>query len=71
MNIAESSGLSYDQVSYLIDQWIFNERDRAIVKRKLLDGISFERLGEEFDLSTQQVKNIVKKAKGRIFCHIH
>lgn len=34
----------------LIDRWIFNERDRAILKRRLLDGICFEPLAEEFNL---------------------
>ena len=34
----------------LIDEWIFNERDRAILKRRLLDGKTFEQLAEEFDL---------------------
>ena len=54
----------------IIDEWIFHERNRAIIKRKLLDGVTFEKLAEEFDLSTQQVKTIVYKCKGIIAQHL-
>lgn len=43
----------------LIDEWIFNERDRELLKRRLLDGIKYEDLAEEFDMSVRQVKKIV------------
>lgn len=62
--------LSRSQVSALIDEWIFNERDRNILKRRLLDGLCYEPLAEEFDLSIQQVKNIVYKAQNRLFKRI-
>ena len=51
----------------LIDEWIFSERDRAILKRRLLDGICFEPLAEEFDLSVQQTKHIVYRLQNRLF----
>ena len=43
----------------LIDEWIFSERDRAILKRKLLDGVTFEQLAEEQYMSVQHVKRVV------------
>lgn len=43
------------------------ERNRAILKRRFIDGICFEPLAEEFDLSVRQVKNIVGKYKVKIF----
>ena len=55
----------------LIDRWIFNERDRAILKRRLLDGICFEPLAEEFNLSVQQTKSIVYKAQNKLFRRIN
>ena len=58
------------QWEHLIDRWIFNERDRAILKRRLLDGVCFEPLAEEFGLSVQQVKNIVYKAMDRLERHL-
>ena len=57
-------------LSRLIDLWIFNERDRKILKRRLLDGIIYERLSEEFDLSVRQIKTIVKKGEERLFSKI-
>lgn len=62
--------ISRSELSALIDEWIFKERDRAILKRRLLDGICYEPLAEEFDLSVRQVKRIVYKAEEQIFKHI-
>lgn len=62
--------LSRSELEHLIDEWIFSERDRAILKRRLLDGICYEPLAEEFDLSVRQVKNIVYKSEIRLFKHI-
>ena len=50
------------EMERLIDDWIFHERNRKIVKRKLLDGLTFEEVSVEFELSVRQVKNIVYKA---------
>ncbi len=62
--------LSRTEVDHLIDEWIFNERDRQILKRRLLDGRTYEQLAEEFDLSTQRVKTIVYKCQDKLFCHL-
>lgn len=59
---AASYDLSRSEWEKLIDEWIFNERDRAIVKRRLLDGICFEPLAEEFDISVQHAKRIVSRS---------
>lgn len=54
----------------MINEWIFNERDRQIIKRRILDGVCFEPLAEEFDLSVQQTKTIVYKAQRILQSHI-
>ena len=54
----------------LIDRWIFNERDRAILKRRLLDGICFEPLAEEFNLSVRQVQKIVYKSQNKLISKV-
>ena len=59
--------LSRSQWIALIDEWIFSERDRAILKRRLLDGLTYERLAEEFDMSVRQIKNIVYKQSEQLF----
>lgn len=62
--------ISNSELSQLIDEWIRSERDRDILKRRLIDGICFEPLAEEFDLSVRQVKNIVYKQQERLFNHL-
>lgn len=58
------------EIEAVIDQWIFSERDRAILKRRLLDGILFDPLAEEFGLSVYQTKSIVYKGTERIIKHL-
>lgn len=65
--------LSRSQIEHLIDEWVIGrhaERDRKVLKRRLLDGITFERLSEEFDLSVRYAKTIVYKGEEKIFKHI-
>ena len=61
---------SRSTVSAAIDEWIFNARDRAILKRRLLDGICYEPLAEEFGLSVDRIKQIVYKSQDRLFRHL-
>jgi hypothetical protein len=60
-------------IELLADQWITGrnaERDREIIKRRLIDGITYERLAEDFDLSDRQIKNIVYKRQEIIYKHV-
>lgn len=66
----EAYNLDRYQWESLIDRWIFSERDRAILKRRLLDGICFEPLAEEFDLSVRQVQKIVYKSQEKLIKRI-
>lgn len=61
--------LSTSDINRLIDEWIHNERNRKILRRRLLDGIRYEQLAEEFDLSVRQVKTIVYKNQTWLFKH--
>lgn len=62
--------LSNSQISALIDEWVKGERDRAIMKRRLIDCVCFEPLAEEFQLSARHIRLIVHKNEERIFKHI-
>jgi hypothetical protein len=53
--------ISNTDLSRLIDEWVKGERDRAIMKRRLIDCICFEPLAEEFSLSVQTTHKIVQK----------
>lgn len=43
----------------MINQWIFNELHRNILKSRLIDGLSFTELSEKYGKSVRQMKNIV------------
>jgi DNA-directed RNA polymerase specialized sigma24 family protein len=58
------------QIRGLIAEWIHSERDRMILERRLIDGITFDRLAEEFDMSVRQTKSIVYKAQEQLFKHL-
>lgn len=62
--------LSKREVLDLIDAYIFNERNRQIVSRRLLDGVNYEDLAEEYSLSVNQVKTVCYKAIEKISAHI-
>ena len=70
MNITDEVDWSRTEWENFIDEWIFNERDREILKRRLLDGICFEPLSEEFNISPQQTKSIVYKLQKKLFRHL-
>ena len=57
------------EVEILIDEWVFSQRDRLILKRRILDGICFEELAEEFNLSVQRTKSIVYNQQKKLFMH--
>lgn len=61
---------SNSQIREVIAEWIHNERDRRILERRLIDGLTFERLAEEFDMSPRQMKNIVYKLQECLFKHL-
>lgn len=60
-------GLSVRDVTEIIEQNVFSERDRRLLKRRLIDGIPYEELAEEFYLSVIRTREIVKEYKRTIF----
>lgn len=61
---------SRTEITQAIDEWILNEKHRAILKRRMIDGICFEPLAEEFDMSVRQIKSIVYKGQEKVFRHL-
>ena len=58
------------RIRELIAEYIHSERDRKILERRLIDGITFEKLAEENDLSVSQVKRIIMKNAEELFRHV-
>ena len=57
----------------LIDETIIGrnaERNRRICRRVFLDGVPYERVAEEFDISRSQVERVIRTGFTRIKNHI-
>lgn len=70
MTKMENYDLSRSEWENLIDEWIFSERDRAMLKRNLLDGRTYEQIAEQFDMSTRQVARLIPKLQEKLFKRI-
>lgn len=57
-------------VSHIIDEYVHSERDRAIIKRRLIDGISIERLAYEFNRTPRAMQARVTKLQTIVFLHL-
>ena len=62
-----TDGLTNTEIARRIDERIHHERNRRILKRRLIDGVCYEPLAEEFDMSVVQIKRIVYKAQDILF----
>jgi AraC-like DNA-binding protein len=55
---------SNDEIRAVIDNYVRGrnaERNRQLLKRRLIDGITLERLAEEFGMSVTQIKDIIRR----------
>ena len=71
--VSQTHDVSRTEIERAIDEWIVGknaERDRKLLRRRLIDGIVFERLAEEFELSVRQTKEIIYKGQDKVFRHI-
>ena len=55
------------RIREIITDYIHSERDRRILERRLIDGVTFEKLAEEHELSVSQVKRIIWKGSEIVF----
>lgn len=61
---------SNSQISHLIDEWVHSKRDRDILKLRYIDGLTFEKISEQCDMSVRQVKRIIYKNEMLLFKHL-
>lgn len=53
-------------IEYVIDEYIHNKRYRQILKLRFIDGLTYEKIAEEVDMSVRQVKTIIYKHGDRM-----
>lgn len=62
-----------EQIAADIDRYVNGrnaERNREILKCRLIDGITFEKLAEKFGMSVRQTKTIVYKSSEQLFRNV-
>lgn len=67
MKIPNNIDFSRTDWERLIDEWIFNEEHRKMLKRNLLDGRTYEQIAEEFDCSRDKVARLIPRLQNRLF----
>lgn len=54
---------------HLIREWIYDERDRTLLSRVLLDGVAVETCGDEIGLQRRQTQRRFKQAFAQLLAH--
>lgn len=65
--------LSNSELERLIDEWIRGinaERNRKMLKDRLINGMLYEPLAEKYQLSVRATQNIIYKTSEQLFKHI-
>ena len=58
--------LSNSQLSELISEHIHSERNRQILRMKLIDGLTYEKIAEIVQMSPRYVRALVKRLTERL-----
>lgn len=62
--------LSRTEIENLVTEWVHNSRNRSIAKSRFLDGLTYEKISEIYELSVNQTKNIIQKVTEILLDHI-
>lgn len=58
------------QIENIIDEYIHSDRDRGILKSRFIDGLTYEKIAEKYDLSVRQTKRLIYNKQDLIFKHL-
>lgn len=65
--------ISNSELAMLIDEWVRGlhaERNREMLKDRLINGMLFETLAEKYSLSVRATQNIIYRASEQLFKHV-
>ena len=60
-------GYTNSQIKALIEEHVHSARDRCLLLDRLINGMTYERLAEKYDMSDRQIRRIVSKHSEVIF----
>jgi DNA-directed RNA polymerase specialized sigma24 family protein len=66
----ESNKITAENIEQVIDSYIvgrYAARNRALLKSRFIDGLTYEQLAEKYDLSVSRVKAIVYKHEYTVY----
>lgn len=69
----EIENISNAELAMLIDEWVRGlhaERNREMLKDRLINGMLFEPLAEKYNLSVRATQNIIYRASEQLFKHV-
>lgn len=59
-----------DVIAATIDRWVKGSRNRQIMKDRLIDTLTYERIAEKHELSVRYVKTLIYRLEDRVFEHL-
>lgn len=65
--------ISNSELATLIDEWVRGlhaERNREMLKDRLINGMLYEPLAEKYNLSVRATQNIIYRASEQLFKHV-
>ena len=65
-----SDDIPNSKIEQAIDEYIRNEKYRVILKKRLIDGKTYERIAEETDMSPRQIKTIIYKTQEKVLLRL-
>lgn len=67
MNKYEKFDLSATEWQHLINEWILDSKIRAMLKDRIIDGLTYEELAYKYKYDCRNVGRIITKAEHRLF----
>lgn len=55
----------------VIDEYVHSARDREVMRRRLLDGETYQEIADAMALAPRTVRAICSRHRGRIFKHLY
>ena len=64
-------GITNSQLIQTIDEYIHSARDREIMRRRLVDGETYQEIADALGFAPRTVRSIVARNRGKIFRHLN
>jgi hypothetical protein len=53
----------------MIDEWIHSSRERDMLKDHLIDGMTYEKMAEKYDISVRWMKHLMCRNMHKLISH--